>query len=136
MTILALLNKAKTVRPEAIIKLSLSKTKNDLVEINQERMLAGKRADGSVMPDYSIRSVTEFGKEPGPIKLLDTSDFQQNIFVEIEGNDILTKSRDSKNDMLVNEYGDIFGTYGPYKREYVEVLQPVLVNEFKIAHGL
>lgn len=99
-------------------------------------MLSGKRADGTTMPPYSYNSVIIYGKDPGPIKLFDTGDFQQNIFIEVQGNSIFTKSRDSKNDMLVREYGDIFGTYGPFKSEYLSVLQPVLTSEFKKAIGL
>jgi len=128
----------KAVRPEAIISLSLSKTSDDLVASNQDRMLAGKRADGTTMPEYSYRSVTVFGKEPGPIKLFDTGDFQSNIFVEVRGDKIFTQSRDSKNNMLEfdERYQPIFGLSGSFKSEYISVLKPVLINEFKKATGL
>lgn len=138
LTIKGLYNRVKELNIDEVIDKAFDGTTEDLAEINSQRMLDGVKSDGSVMPDYSYRSVVVFGKEPGPIILKDTGAFQQSIIVKRNGNIITTKSTDSKNDLLVNEYGEeIFGTGGNYKKEYLkESLRPALNKEIKAITGL
>lgn len=130
--------RVKSVNVDSLIKQALSETKDELADVNRDRMLDGVRADGVKMPDYSLRSVNEFGKIPGPIRLLDTGAFQQNIRVNIQGNVVITESLDSKNDLLVNNYGEeIFGTFGQYKQKYLDLdLRPVFHRLITKATGL
>ena len=123
---------------ESLIKQALSETKEGLADVNRDRMLDGVKANGVKMPDYSLRSVNEFGKIPGPIRLLDTGSFQQNIKVNIQGQVVITESLDSKNDLLVNNYGpEIFGTFGQYKAKFLDIdLRPVLHKLITKATGL
>lgn len=138
MTIKGLLRKVESMNTDKVIDSAFDQTLTDLVGLNQDRMLAGVRSDGSEMPHYSNRSVTEFGKEPGPIRLFDTGIFQESISVKRSGNVLTTISTDSKNDMLVKEYGpEIFGTGGVYKKQYIrENLRPALNKEINLITGL
>lgn len=123
---------------QTVINTALDSTLDELADINRDRMLDGVKANGVKMPDYSARSVTEFGKQPGPIRLFDTGDFQQNIKVNRSGNVILTESLDPKNDMLVLRYGsEIFGTFGKYKSKYLDIdLRPEFKKRITAATGL
>ena len=56
--------------------------KKEIADLNREQLKEGKRSDDSFLPDYSERSVSEFGKTPGPIKLHDTGDFYDSIEVK------------------------------------------------------
>ena len=81
---------------------------NDSVveDLNIAQLQMGMRSDGVFLPDYSVRSVVEFGKPPGPIRLFDTGAFYRGItlvasreFADLEG-------RDSKTNELQSDYGD------------------------------
>ena len=130
--------KVKVMNVESLIKQALSETQDELADVNRDRMLDGVKANGVEMPPYSLRSVNEFGKIPGPIRLLDTGAFQQNIKVNIQGDIVITESLDSKNDLLVNNYGEeIFGTFGQYKAKYIDIdLRPVFHRLITKATGL
>lgn len=91
---------------------------DDLAQINRERMLDGQDANGRPMPDYSPVSVKVYGYPPGPIRLKATGVFQAAIKVEVRNDAVITNSLDIKSDMLQKRYGNIFGTYGPYKKEF------------------
>lgn len=123
---------------QKVINDSLESTLDELADINRDRMLDGVKASGERMPSYSYNSVILYGKPPGPIRLLDTGDFQQNIKVSRSGDVLVTESSDSKNDMLVFTYGsDIFGTFGRYKRKYLDIdLRPVFHAKIASATGL
>ena len=123
---------------QKVINDSLESTLDELADINRDRMLDGVKANGVKMPDYSFRSVNEFGKPPGPIRLFDTGDFQQNIKVTRSGNVLVTESLDPKNDMLVLHYSsEIFGTFGKYKSKYLDIdLRPVFKAKIESATGL
>lgn len=137
-TINQVLQRVKRMDIQEVINNAFDSTLDELADINRDRMLDGVKASGVPMPDYSIRSVTEFGKPPGPILLFDTGDFQQNIRVTRRVDVIVTESLDSKNDMLVREYGDdIFGTFGQYKKKYQDIdLRPALHQKITQATGL
>ena len=113
-------------------EIAILKTKGVVEDLNRDRMNKGKRADGSIMPFYSQRSVNEFGKTPGPIKLLDTGSFQAKIFVHVDSTSIITDSSDSKSEMLQTNYGEaIFGLDKEGKKEYVQELRPVFVKQVR-----
>jgi hypothetical protein len=105
-------------------------------------MLSGRLQDGQVLPNYSKISQEVYGYPDIPIALKDTGAFQAGIFVEIQGDKILTDSTDGKTDMLEEKYGKLNGSsvFGlgssGFKGEYLDILQPVLVKEFKKATGL
>ena len=111
--------KAVSIAQES--ELAINKTKGVIEDLNRERMNKGKRSDGTIMPFYSQRSINEFGKTPGPIKLLDTGSFQTKLFVHVDSIAFITDSTDSKSEMLQTNYGEaIFGLDKEGKKEYVK----------------
>ena len=73
----------------------VEKLKNRVIEIieenevnisnmNIEQLKEGLRADGVYLPEYSEVSVTQYGKEPGTIKLYDTGEFYSKFFSTVE----------------------------------------------------
>lgn len=66
----------------------------------------GQRADGTFLPDYSPRSVNQFGKPPGPMKLYDQGDFYRGITLKVMANGIELTGLDIKTEMLQLRYGD------------------------------
>jgi len=132
VTVSAYLNKLERINIEAESVKSIDQTKDEIPDLNRERMLSGKRADGSIMPDYSPISVSVYGYPPGPIRLKATGSFQRSITVKVEGKSIVTDSTDDKSMMLQKRYGsDIFGLDKEGRIDYVKVLQPVLVDNVK-----
>lgn len=137
-TINQVYQRVKALDTNQLINEAFDETLDELADINRDRMLDGVKANWVKMPDYSARSVTEFGKLPGPIRLYDTGEFQQAIKVTREGDVLITESLDSKNDLLVYNYGEeIFGTFGQYKQKYQDIdLRPVLHRKIENATGL
>ncbi len=71
---------------------------------NIEQLQRGQRSDESFLPNYSPRSVAQFGKPFGPIKLYDKGDFYQGIKLEVFGHKVGITDTDSKAPMLVDRY--------------------------------
>lgn len=125
---------------EAAVK-SIDDTKEMLANINVEQMSQGQKSDGSFMPDYSERSVTEFGKPDGPIRLYDTGAFYQGYRVTVEGEKIVITSSDEKTDMLFKRYAtktsNLFGLNQQFRREYInEVLKKAFRKNVNAETGL
>lgn len=141
-TLKALYDKVGDMDINSIIDKSIDSTVDDLAEINRQRMLDGVRADGSTMPIYSFISQTVYGYPNEPIKLKNTGAFQAGLTTRRKGDIIETLSTDSKSSMLEERYGEeygtsIFGTSGPYKKEYLdEHLKPELHKNITAASGL
>jgi len=128
-TILGRLN-ALDIAKEAVV--FIESIKEDITELNSERMRQGRKADGSIMPYYNLTSVNVYGKEPGPIKLLDTGSFQEQIFVDVKQKSFVTDSKDSKSEMLKRDYGEeIFGLDKPERMEIAVFKKPVFVKQVR-----
>ena len=58
----------------------------EIIRLNTEDQLYddGVRSDGTLLPDYSQRSVEEFGKPEGHIRLKDTGAFYQSFRVKVD----------------------------------------------------
>lgn len=82
---------------------------NDISELNKEQLRLGEDVSGASLPPYSARSVTEFGKPAGAIKLFDTGDFYAGIKPEFTDTSFALKDSDWKTEMLTKEYGDVIG---------------------------
>lgn len=110
----------------------LEKTKGQVTDLNRERMLEGKRADGSQMPNYSPISVSVYGYPPGPIRLRNTGAFQRAIKIDITANTIIQESTDFKSDILQARYGEkIFGMDKESKAEYANSIRPLFIKHAK-----
>ena len=136
-TIAALLQKVQTLNIELVVGETFDETATDLADVNRERMLDGVKADGSIMPYYSKVSQEKYGYPNAPIKLKDTGDFQAAIVVARQGSILSTDSSDWKTQMLKERYGLIFGTYGDYKKQYLEDnYRPLFNRKITNATGL
>jgi len=88
-------------------------------DFNIDQLLEGKRSDGSSLPDYSINSVTVFGKPPGAMTLKDTGAFHKSITLNAGKNEADIDATDPKTDMLVDNYGEkIIGLSEQHLNEY------------------
>jgi hypothetical protein len=70
-----------------------------------EQLSRGERGDGKNLPDYAPRSVTQFGKRPGPMTLFDTGRFYLAIEVVVLDDGFTIRNNDSKATMLAATYG-------------------------------
>lgn len=92
----------------------------------------GVRSDGSEMPHYSFRSVFQYGKPEGPIKLYDTGDFYKGVLIDVRGDIFIMESADGKSTMLQNRYGkEILGLGETAQTNYIRVLRPEFIRQAK-----
>lgn len=110
MSVVTLLREVVSEMP-AMVKEVIIENKATIEDMNIAQLSEGKRADGSTMPPYSPRSVQEFGKPEGPIRLFDEGDFWRGIEVETYDNGFEMVGTDPKTDMLMHGEGDREG-YG------------------------
>jgi hypothetical protein len=91
------------------------------------------------MPDYSLRSVVQYGKPYGPIRLRDTGSWQTGLYVKVDGSGTVEfASTDSKDQMLRDKYGDaIEGLSEKYKAEAIrDGIRPAFNKGIQAATGL
>lgn len=82
---------------------------DDISELNREQLRRGQDVSGASLPPYSARSVTEFGKPPGAIKLFDKGDYYGAIKPEFADKSFMVTDTDSKAEMLEMDYGVVIG---------------------------
>ena len=138
MTILGLKRKFDSLDTNRVIEEVISDSTSILADLNTEQINSGIRADGSLMPDYSLRSVIQYGKQPGPIRLRDTGAWQSGLYARVIGDRIQFASTDSKDAMLVERYGpEIEGLSEKFKNEaMIEKIRPEFRNKILNAVGL
>lgn len=89
----------------------------------------GKRADGTILDDYSETSVNLYGKRPGSIQLKDTGHFYQSFIVLAEKSAILIIADDVfiYDRPLADKYGaEIIGL----TKENMGVLAGMLLKKY------
>lgn len=102
-------------------------TEQQRLQLNQ-----GLKANDEFLPDYSFRSVFQYGKPPGPIRLYDTGDFYRGILIDVREDIFILESADPKSNMLQNRYGsDILGLGTEAKVNYIRILRPEFVKQIK-----
>lgn len=127
---------AKVERAKAGISLSaqiaIEETATAAAVAQRHQLQRGERSDGSFLPDYSFRSVFQYGKPPGPIRLYDTGDFYRGILIDVRQDIFILDSADPKSTMLQNRYGkEIFGFGKDARIEYIYVLKPAFYKQIK-----
>ncbi len=103
----------------------------EIIRLNTQDQLfdEGKRADGTILPDYSETSVNFYGKRAGPIQLKDTGHFYQSFVVLAEKNGILIVADDVfiYDEPLADKYGaEIIGL----TKENMGVLSGMLLRNY------
>lgn len=90
--------------------------------MNTDQLFKGEDSRGDSLPDYSERSVTVFGKPPGPMKLFESGDFYRGFFIEADKFPVVFYSSDNKADKLNKNFGnDIFGLQKDNLKEFARV---------------
>lgn len=113
-------------------QVAIENTASTATRVQREQLFQGLKSDNSYLPDYSFRSVFQFGKPPGPIRLFDTGDFYRGIFIDVRQDIFIIESADEKNTMLQNRYGrEILGLGTEAKIDYIRVLKPEFVKQIK-----
>lgn len=123
---------------DTIAEEAVRESANKMADLNAEQINSGIKADGSYMPDYSLRSVVQYNKPYGPIRLRDTGAWQQGLRVTVQGSSVVFDSTDGKDRMLRDRYGDaIEGLSDKYANEAIrEAIQPNFTRRIKEATGL
>ena len=115
-----------------------TETADEIVGLNQEQMLRGQRSDGKKIGKYST---TPMGKEyadmksemnslpgKGNIDLKLEGDFQRDMKMKLQGEQIDIDSADWKSAMLQKAYGkDIFGLQ---KKSWQMYLDEIFLTEY------
>lgn len=137
-SIIGLLNKIEAIDTDAICERAVDDSVNVMADLNAEQINSGLKADGSEMPDYSLRSVVQYGKPYGPIRLRETGAWQAGLYAVRQGDSVVFKSSDPKDGMLTGRYGDdIEGLSEKYKNEAIrEAVRPAFKKRMEEATGL
>lgn len=137
-SILSMLRRFESLDTDKIISETMEESKETLADLNAEQINTGLKADGELMPDYSIRSVVQYGKPAGPIRLRDKGDWQAGLYVTVQGDKVVFNDTDNKDQKLTERYGeDIKGLSDKYKNEAIrEKVRPVFKGKMEAATGL
>lgn len=130
-TALEILAKLQKINVTEAAQVSIRETNIEAVNAQQQQLAQGLKADGTYQDDYSARSVREFGKPPGPIKLFDQGGFYKGLKIEVVGDKFNINSTDEKNDYLDIKYRPL-GLGTAAKIEWLKTLRPVFVSKIKL----
>lgn len=134
-TINSLLQKFQSLDTDEIINDSLVATTPEFEDAQRLQLTAGKTKTGeAIQPTYMSNKYAaaknEMNTLPGlgvpDLKL--TGSFYEGIDVEVGGDAFDIISKDEKGPQLENKYPDIFGLGTDFKKDYIEILSPI-VNE-------
>lgn len=114
------------------MQVALEETAREAVSQQKQQLQQGLRSDDSTLPDYSFRSIFQYGKPPGPIRLYDQGDYYRGMYFVVHGKEFFLDSADEKTTMLKKRYGeDIAGLGSEAKENYIDVLEPVFLGQIK-----
>lgn len=101
-----------------------------IIDLNQQNQLQhGINGLGEKLPDYSERSVSVFGKRPGPFTLEDTGDFYESFEVILEPDGFLIEADGIKFDFEPVDLVALYDPLGLTKQSvdiFVDVLLPLI----------
>lgn len=132
-SLLEILEKIQDIDVDQAATRAIQNTHEAGEDAQRQQLAQGLRSDGTFMPEYSFRSVFQYGKEPGPIKLYDTGDFYRGIRIDVRGDLFIADSLDRKYPMLRARYGDDITGLGKDARiEYIRILKPEFVHQISL----
>lgn len=110
-------------------------------DLNRKQLNQGIRADGSAITPYYKPQTVEIKREKGQltdrVRLYDTGDFYESIFVEVFEDAFDLDATDEKTAALKAKYGsDILGLTADNKRILADYLKPQFVTQLKTRIGL
>lgn len=114
------------------MQVAMEETAREAVTQQKAQLQQGLRSDDSTLPDYSFRSIFQYGKPPGPIRLYDQGDFYSGFLFDVRQDIFILDSADEKTMMLKKRYGEDIAGLGTYaKRNWIVSLKPVYIKEIK-----
>ncbi len=129
---LEILAKLQKVDIELSAQVAMELTAGTATDQQRQQLAQGLRSDGSVLPDYSFRSVFQYGKPQGPIRLYDTGAFYRGMLIDVRQDIFILESADEKSTMLQNRYGaDILGLRDEAKNNWIKTLRPVFMQQIE-----
>lgn len=138
-TIKALLNRFENLNTDAIVAETMQESADAIAEKNKEQLYSGEDADGAeITPGYrplTIAIKQSKGQPTDRVTLRDTGSFYQGIYVSVNGDRLITDSRDTKSAKLQDKYGEkIFGLNDKFSFEVIkETIRPVFKNKIQEA---
>lgn len=127
-----MLKKLEGVYIRFSMSVAMEDTEGAATDQQRLQLAQGLTSTGEYLPDYSFRSVFQYGKEPGPIKLYDTGAFYRGMKMDVTEDLYILESKDSKSTMLQNKYGkDILGLGTDALNDYITVLRPAFIKRIK-----
>lgn len=139
-TILSLKKRVEKLDTDKLIGEVIDNSTDVLADLNAQQINSGLRSDDTLMPDYALRSVIQFGKPAGPIRLRDKGDWQSGLFAKADpGREtIIFGSTDKKDELLTKKYGpEIEGLSEKFRNEaMIEKIAPEFKKKINEATGL
>lgn len=127
-----MLEKLRRVDLPLSMSSAMEQTADAATDAQRKQLAQGLMSDDTFLPDYSFRSVFQYGKPPGPIRLYDTGDFYRGMLIDVRQDIFILESADSKSTMLQNRYGgNIFGFGTEAQRNYILTLRPVFIEQVR-----
>lgn len=127
-----MLEKLQSVNLPLSMQVAMEETANTAVSEQKLQLQQGLRSDDTTLPEYSFRSVFQYGKPPGPIRLYDQGDFYRGFFFDVRQDIFILDSADDKTMMLKKRYGeDIAGLGTDASNKYIVTLRPVFIGEIQ-----
>ncbi len=135
VTIGDLIRRFEAIDVNVIATKTIESSLDYMADLNALQINSGLKSDGEFMPDYSLRSVIQYNKPVGPIRLRDKGDWQAGLYAKLDGNKIVFKSSDTKDAELVERYGtEIEGLSEKYRFEALgEKIRPEFKREIESA---
>lgn len=135
-TVLEVLDRIKNLDVHREVKTTLGETRNVILDLNQDQMIHGRRADDSdITPEYTHftrLSKIEKGRDPDVVTLYDTGEFYNAMFVDVGSDELEIDSTDYKSDDLQAKYGaGILGLSKGSKELYLDEAFPVFKSKIE-----
>jgi hypothetical protein len=129
---LEILKKLESINVDLSAQVAIENTAQAATDTQRGQLSQGMTSSGAFLPDYSFRSVFQYGKPPGPIKLYDTGSFYRGVLIDVRQDIFIMESADEKSRMLQDRYGEnILGLGMQAKIEYIRTLQPEFLKQIK-----
>ncbi len=157
MTILALYNRFSQLNTDKVIEESVADTKDQILRLNKEQLLAGKTRTGAdITPSYlddpyfKTREAAQKYSEwkdritPNPFRKSGTPNlyingfYHNSIRVDVVGQSIQYSTNVGIGSKIEGKYGEnLYGLSGNFKSEYLGVyLGPLLLQKIQSLTGL
>lgn len=134
-TIRQFLNNLKKINVDREAKQAVARTSKDYIELNTEQITHGKMPDKTRIGKYRNRSYARMKNQMnslpglGNVDLILTGKFVGSMELELDG-DVLRVEADDPNG-LVEKYGSPFGLDPESRKEYVEIVRPIFIDQIK-----